>query len=215
VALASDAVSVSVAATVENPLTVARATAPRLATGSLRAKYRAPRLREQHVRRAELLRLLQCARERPLALLTAPAGYGKTTVLSQWAREAGRPVAWVTLDRSDGDREVLAHSIECAVARVGMRTPGASPEFLLVVDDAHVVPPDVLRDAVLGVLSWLPEGSQLALASRCEPSLPLGRMRADRMLVQARADDLAMSAVEAASLLQKAGLDLELTAVQS
>jgi LuxR family maltose regulon positive regulatory protein len=205
---------VSVTTTVENPLAVARAMAPCLATGYLRAKYRAPKLREQHVRRTELLSLLQRARTRPLALLTAPAGYGKTTVLSQWAHEAEWACAWVTLDRADADPEVLADSIETALAGIGMRKAGASRSFSLVLDDAHVVPPGVLRDAVLGVLSWLPEGSQLALASRCEPSLPLGRMRADRMLVQARAEDLAMSAVEAASLLQNAGLDLEFTAVQ-
>jgi LuxR family transcriptional regulator, maltose regulon positive regulatory protein len=205
---------VSAATRLENPSTLGRATAPRLLTGFLGPKYRAPKTRDQHVRRSELLSRLQRARACPLVLLTAPAGYGKTILLSQWAQAAERPLAWVTLDQADGDPAVLSDSIRTALARIEMRTASSSRSFSLVLDDAHVVSSDVFGDAVLGLLGWLPEGSQLALASRSEPTLPLGRMRADRMLVQARAEDLAMSAVEAASLLRNAGLDLEFTAVQ-
>ncbi len=186
----------------------------RFATAPAEAKFRAPRLREDFVRRAELLDRLEDERARPLILLAAPAGYGKTTLLTQWTDENRRPAAWVTLDAFDSDAEVLADSIATALAGIGIE-PGLGPGFLLVLDDAHIVPSGVLEDAVLGVLGWLPEGSQLALAARCEPELALGRMRAERVLVELHAQDLSMSAIEADSLLRKAGLDLAFAAVQT
>ncbi len=197
----------------DEPLTIEYAR-PRSAIDLPEPKFRAPKVRRDLVRRTELLSRLEHQRTRPLILLTAPAGYGKTTLLAQWAENRGCPCAWVTLDQLDGDPEVLEDSIAKAVARIGIE-PGLRRSFVLVFDDAHVVPPDVLKDAVLGILGWLPEGSQLALASRRESALALGRMRAQRMLVEIRTEDLSMSAAEAALLLRKAGLDLEFTAVQT
>ncbi len=190
-------------------LSVERPARPRLAADPLQAKYRAPKLREQLVCRTELLRRLDDARAHPLLLVIAPAGYGKTTLLGQWSERNGRPVAWVTLDEADGAREVLADSIATATARIELT------DFLLVLDDADVVSPETLGDVVLDVLDWLPGGSQVALASRCEPMLPLGRMRGQRMVVELGAGDLSMSTAEGASLLRKAGLDLDFAAVQA
>jgi LuxR family maltose regulon positive regulatory protein len=186
----------------------------RFATGLPEPSVGPPKVRQDSVRRADLLRRLEDERARPLVLLTAPAGYGKTTLLMQWARESGRPTAWVTLDEPDRDREVLADSIAGALAGIGV-DPSLGRSFLLVIDDAHLAAPKGLEAAVLGTLRWLPEGSQLAVASRCEPALALGRMRAGRMLVEVGAEDLSMSAAEAASLLRNAGLDLEFTDVQT
>jgi len=175
---------------------------------------RAPRPSTELVRRTGLLRRLERDRARPLLLVSAPAGYGKTTLLAQWTEECGGSVAWVTVDELDAEPGALAGSIASALVRIGIR-PGLRRRFVLVLDDAHLVPPDVLREAVLGILGWLPKGSQLAVASRCEPALALGRMRAQRMLVELHADDLSMSAIEASSLLRKAGLHPEFTAVQA
>ncbi len=166
------------------------------------------------VRRAGLLGRLERDGARPLVLLTAPAGYGKTTLLTQWTEESARRFAWVLLDETDNDPEILADSITIALTTIGVR-PRLRRSFVLVLDDAHVVPPDVLRDAVLGVLDWLPEGSQLAIASRCEPVLSLARMRAERMLLEIGAEDLTMSSAEGASLLRRAGLEPEFAAVQT
>jgi LuxR family transcriptional regulator, maltose regulon positive regulatory protein len=177
-------------------------------------RFTAPRRREESVRRAELLRRLEHERARPLLLLTAPAGYGKTTLLTQWAAESGLLSAWLTLDELDRDPQVLADSIASALAENGV-DPGLGRSFVLVIDDAHLAAPDGLEDALLGILRWIPEGSQLAVASRCEPALSLGRLRAQRMLVEVNAEDLAMSAAEAASLLRDAGLELEFTDVQT
>ena len=85
-------------------------------------------------------------------LLTAPAGYGKTILLRQWSEEDGRPFAWVTFDRADRDSQALADSVASALASIGMQ-PGLRRSFVIVFDDAHVVPPELLGDAVLGVLA--------------------------------------------------------------
>ena len=87
--------------------------------------------------------------------------------------------------------------------------------FVLVLDDAQVVAPESLNAAVLRMLDWLPERSQLAVASRCEPALPLGRMRAQRLLLELGSVDLSMSAIEAGSLLAQLGLDPELKPMQT
>jgi LuxR family maltose regulon positive regulatory protein len=178
--------------------------------------------REEFVYRSELLSRLDGARARPLVLLSAPAGYGKTTLLTQWSEQDDRPFAWVTLDSADGDAVVLADSIATSLARLGITQPGHGPatplvgtgrSFVIVIDAADLVPPGALADAVLWVLDWLPRGAQIAVASRSEPELPLGRMRGHRTLAELRAADLAMSDAEAAVLLRKAGLEFRATAV--
>jgi LuxR family maltose regulon positive regulatory protein len=176
-------------------------------------KFTAPTARPDSVRRDRLLGRLEQERHRPLILLTAPAGYGKTTLLAQWVAESRRPCAWVTLDRADDDPETLAASIESALEAAGV-APGVQSSWALALDDAQVVSPDTLNAAVLRILDWLPEQSQLAVASRREPALPLGRMRADRRLLAFSSSDLSMSAIEAASLLTRAGLDPGLEPMQ-
>ncbi len=193
-----------------------------LGAGPLEQKFRAPHAGTDSVRRAALLARLERWRNRPLVLLTAPAGYGKTTLLAQWVHDSGHRCAWVTLEATDGDPEGLADSIAFALDGIGVESgfgigvePGLGRSFALVLDDAHLVAPQVLKDAVLGVLGWLPEGSQLAVGSRNVPALALGRMRAQRMLVELRSEDLSMNATEAGSLLRTAGLAGNLLAVST
>jgi LuxR family transcriptional regulator, maltose regulon positive regulatory protein len=194
-------------------LSVDYAPPARLPIDVLEPKFRVPRRVEGFVCRSGLLSALDDARVRPLVLVSAPAGYGKTTLLAQWSERDRRACAWVTLDPADADPGVLGGSIATALARIGVHR-GLRGSFLLVLDDAHLIRSDVLADAVLGVLRWLPEGSQVALASRCDPVWPVGSLRGQRMLTELGVHDLAMSAVEAASLLRSAGLELEFTAVQ-
>ncbi|HEY6396200.1 MAG TPA: LuxR C-terminal-related transcriptional regulator [Solirubrobacteraceae bacterium] len=195
-------------------LTIQQAAGPRLVSEPLEARHGAPRMHEELVCRTELLSRLDRARGYPLVLVTAPAGYGKTTLLAQWSARGERPVGWVALDAADSDPARLADSILTALEWIEIDPVCPEQDFALVFDDAHLVPPGVLGDAVLDVLGWLPQGSQVAVASRCEPALPLGRLRGHRMLVELNAEDLSMSSVEAASLLRKAGIDLEFTDVQ-
>lgn len=178
------------------------------------AKFRAPRACGVLARRSELLGRLERERAHPLVLLTAPAGYGKTTLLKQWTDESRRPFAWVMLDEVDGDSEGIADSIAYSLATIGIE-PSLRRSFVLVLDDAHVVPRGVLKDAVLGVLGWLPEGCQIAVASRRAPPLALGRMRAQQMLVELGARDLSLSAVEATCVLRGSELELDSNALQA
>ena len=177
-------------------------------------KFRRPGQRQGAVRRSELLGRLERDHARRLILITAPAGYGKTTLLGQWVQENPRPCAWVTLDQADEVPGILEDSIDTALTEVGAGVELGS-DLVLVLDDGHALPPERLRDAVLDVLDWLPEGSQLAVASRCTPALPLSRMRAERMLVELDSHDLSMSAVEAAPMLRSAGLDPRSASAQS
>lgn len=178
--------------------------------------------REEFVYRSELLSRLDRTRARPLVLLTAPAGYGKTTLLTQWSEQDDRPFAWARLDSADGDPVMLADSIAAALTDIGISRPDHRVQqpalrpgrgFVIVIDDADLVAPATLAEAVLGVLEWLPLGAQIAVASRSEPELPLGRMRGHRTLVELGATDLAMSDDEAAVLLDKAGLEFDAAAV--
>ncbi len=189
------------------------------------------------VRRPKLVARLRSA---PLAVLAAPAGYGKSTLLAEWAQHDERPFLWVKLHRHD-EFAVVAQSIAHAfhgrdwpepdipfsshgsveddasitLAQNMQAVGGRGRGFVLVLDDAHVVRPTVLAAVVNGLLEHLTPGSQLALASRMEPPLPLGRLRAHRTLIEMRAHDLTMSPEEAASLLRMAGLELELEAVRT
>jgi LuxR family transcriptional regulator, maltose regulon positive regulatory protein len=187
----------------------------------------------QTVVRERLIRGLSQACDAPVVLIVAPAGYGKTTLLSQWARHDSRPFAVVALRPADNDPCHLLESIARALSRVaavedevfialsrpggahaaavlaplGRSLAGCGPSVLALDDVAAITAPEAI--AVLGELADLvPAGSQLALASRSEPELPVGRWRAQRRLVEQRSRDLAMTRREAAALLGANGLDL-------
>src|SRR5579884_2406544 len=184
--------------------------APRALIRSTGRRFAVPAVRSDSVRREELLSRLEDRRERPLIVLSAPAGYGKSTLLKQWVTQSRRPAAWITLAETDRDAQLLAYVMAAARARLRGKRGG-----LLVLDDAHRLAPVALEDVTLALLDWLPEGSQLAVASRSVPALSLGRLRAERMLVELGPRDLSMSAVEAAWLLRRAGVEVDFTTVQT
>src|SRR3954451_23624710 len=100
---------------------------------SLEAKRRRPPLREGLVSRRRLIRPLLGSADLPLALLVAPAGYGKTTVLSQWAEQDTRPFAWVTLEESENDAGRLLAAITSVLDKIEPVEAGAAmaPDALL------------------------------------------------------------------------------------
>ncbi|MEA2293614.1 MAG: LuxR family transcriptional regulator, maltose regulon positive regulatory protein [Solirubrobacteraceae bacterium] len=138
-----------------------------------------------------------------LVLLVAPAGYGKTTLLSEWVRREARTVAWLTLGPEDG-----AHPgrLAAKAARALDACGGGAEPSVLVLDDAHVMHTPAATAVVEALLDGLGEGSVLAIASRREPALRLSRLRAERAVAELGASDLAMSPVEAAMLLERAGV---------
>jgi LuxR family maltose regulon positive regulatory protein len=175
-----------------------------------------PRLREGTVRRERLLRRLAQTTHVPLALIVAPAGYGKTTLLVHWLRDDPRPVTWLTLDDADDDADRLTASIarvfgqpaDLMPAELAYAVERRDEPFVLVLDDHHRLCSADALAIVAMVADAMPPGSQLVLAGRKEPALPVGRLRAQGRLIDLWARDLAMTAREAATMLSLAGLEL-------
>src|SRR3954467_4658420 len=201
-------------------------------------KIQIPGVRSGLVPRARLVALLAGATEAKLALLQAPVGSGKTTLLAEWhaAADATRPFAWVRLDRGDNDPTRFVEGIIAALrtvvpavgeqALVDLAGPArltdvvlpslvndlaAHPQRLvLVLDDYHVIADPRVHEAVTFVLDHQPATLTLAVATRAEPPLPLGRLRVRRELVEVRAPQLQFNDDEATRLLnQMLGLELD------
>jgi LuxR family transcriptional regulator, maltose regulon positive regulatory protein len=213
----------------------------RVGAGAEPTGYGAPPFRDGFVSRPALIRRLVDSHDAPLALIAAPAGYGKTTLLAEWAASDRRPFIWIALGAEDRDPLAVAETIATAFEDAGWIEPdlwpaltasggarGRSPldrlmrsadlrsrAFVLVLDDAHNSRPSVLKGVVTALLDGLGSESQVALATRTEPPLPIGRLRAHRALVEVRTEDLAMAPAEAATLLRQAGLELDFGAVQT
>jgi LuxR family maltose regulon positive regulatory protein len=191
-----------------------------------------PPFRPGLVARGRLVERLADARDVPLALLVAPAGYGKTTVLVEWAEEDPRPFGWLAVEDDDNDaarlmaavalaldeiepvgREIFAalsacgpQDVEPVARRLGVAIAARRRPFVLVLDDVHRITAPDAHDVLRVIVDHMPRGSQLALASRTEPPLPVGRMRAHRRVIELRARDLVMTRAEAGLLLTGLGL---------
>jgi LuxR family maltose regulon positive regulatory protein len=186
------------------------------------------------VPRERLVRRLLAARDLPITLLVAPAGYGKTTVMSQWAERDERPFAWVTLDAGDNDPITLLSAIALALdavepvgwevfealssgrsdaptvalRRLARTLKGRDLPFVLALDDVHVLRRAVAREWVLPIGRALLPGSQLALAGRSDSALSVGRLRVQGSSLELHAEHLAMTRSEASALLRMARVDL-------
>ncbi len=176
-----------------------------------------PRLREGTLRRERLLCRLAQATHVPLTLLVAPAGYGKTTLLEHWLRQDPRSVAWLSVVEADDDPDRLVASIALALDDVALATTlvelAAMVErreepFVLVLDDLHHLRSREAHGVVMAIADAAPPGSQVVVAGRREPDLPIGRLRAQGRLIDFRARDLVMTPREAVTMLSLAGLDL-------
>ena len=155
----------------------------------------APRLGPALVPRPRLVRRLAEAAE-PIVLITAPAGYGKTTLLADWAARDGRRFTWTSGADAAEDPRALGLLIEAAA--------GGGPS-VVVVDDAD----RALAGPVADGAPRLPPGTTVVLASRRPPALPLGWLRVQRLAVELGPRELAMTRLEAAMLLDGAGLRLD------
>lgn len=176
---------------------------------------RVPHLREvsarpmrlPRARAARLLPLLSGPRARPINVLVAPAGYGKTTLLRAWVEHDPRPSAWLSLDHRHDDPllllQAIAQASDDAFARAGGR--GA----VLVIDDVQHVRSAGARATLAGVLRQPPDGMAIALASRAELPLPIARLHAEGLVTELRSPVLAMTREEAAEQYAAAGLRLD------
>ena len=143
----------------------------------------------------------------PLTLIVAPAGYGKTALLREWAKRDARPFAWLTLDERDNDPGRLLGAITCAVDSV--RPAGSDTPFALVLDDAHVLRSPAVRHVLASLAADLPAGASVAFAGRREPTLPVARLRAQRTLAELGPRELALTRPEAMALFRLSGVDIE------
>jgi len=196
-------------------------------------KLHRPVLRDGTVRRARLTRTLVAARP-SLTLVVAPPGFGKTSLLADWADIDPRPFAWVAIDRQDNDPTVLwtyigaalglATEGEEAADRLGalarepdpataifaqLKTPAAG--VVLVLDDYHLIEADECHETVMRMVELAPPGMELAISSRTDPPLPIARLRATERLAEFRAPDLQFTPEETAVLVNTS-LDLGLGA---
>jgi LuxR family maltose regulon positive regulatory protein len=209
---------------------------------SLATRLSPPRPRSHLVSRSRLIERLEQGMECALTLVSAPAGFGKTTLLTQWLAERSMPVAWLSLEPGDNDPTRFLTSLIAALQThypdldmnilALLQAPQSTPleralvvltndlmhrqrgDFALVLDDYEVITEQSLHRALAFLLDHLSPQLHLVLATRADPPLPLARLRACGQLNELRATDLRLSTGESESFLQTVmGLDLPLEAM--
>jgi len=172
-----------------------------------------------------------------LTLISAPAGFGKTTLVSEWLAGCGRPVAWLSLDEGDNDPtrfltylvaalQTIANNIGNGVLAI-LQSPQPPPiesiliallneittvpdNFVLVLDDYHVIDSKPVDNVLTFLLEYLPPQMHQVIATREGPHLPLARLRARGQLTELRAADLRFTPAEATDFLNQV-MDLNLS----
>jgi LuxR family transcriptional regulator, maltose regulon positive regulatory protein len=200
------------------------------------SKVHVPPLRPGTVSRTALVNRLRAHNACPLVTISAPAGYGKTTLLAQWSARDSRPFAWVSVDERDNDPIVLLrhlgaalHAIEPLDATIleALSAPGVSiwtralprvaaavrafPEPLVIVlDDSHILESQGSLEAVSVVADHVPDQSLLVLAGRVTPKLRIPALRASGRLLELESDALALNPREGQLLIRSAGAHVSL-----
>jgi LuxR family maltose regulon positive regulatory protein len=203
----------------------------------LRAKLYVPRYRANAVPRSRLHELLDEGARHDLTVVSAPAGFGKTTLLADWSQRSELPVAWVSLDERDDDPArfllYLIAAIETIHDDFGTTTRAflgslqsqeelepvltalsneileLPRDFVLVLDDYHSIRSETIHDALAFLLDHWPPPMHLVIAGRTSPPLPLPRLRARGRLIELGPPDLRFTQEEAADFLGRTmGLNL-------
>ena len=147
--------------------------------------------------RTALLNRLCSTKEGAIVTIVAPAGFGKTTLLAQWAERDRRPVVWIDLEPEDDDAEILESRLDGVADQPGVLT---------LVDDVHVVRSSAAVAVLVRLLGRTAHGTSVALAARRPPALPLARLRAGGRLLEIGMDELTLKDREAETLLRRAGV---------
>ncbi len=204
-----------------------------LTSALLTTKLYLPALRRELVSRPRLLARLNEGLTRPLTLISAPAGSGKTTLISEWrAAEAGQnlPLAWLALDDDDNDPARFLSYLIAALASLKpgfgdallplLQSPQPAPPkailtsfinevsrfstpFVLVLDDYHAINTQAIHEAMAFFLDYLPPPMHLIVTTRADPPWPLARWRVRQQLVEIRADELRFTSAETAAFLNQ------------
>jgi LuxR family maltose regulon positive regulatory protein len=186
------------------------------------------------VSRPDVVGRLRASRQASVVAVSAPPGYGKTSLLVDWAERERRPFAWVSIDDADNDLLVLLahvaialHRIEpvadsvfaglraqrgpissTAARRIGKAFSTRRKPVVLVLDDVDRLTDPLSLDAVVTMAAHTPAGSQLAVSGRSLGRLPLSRLRSEGRLLEIGVRDLALDAAGAHKLLRGAGVDV-------
>jgi LuxR family maltose regulon positive regulatory protein len=200
-----------------------------MAAPLLTTKPQIPPLTPHETPRPRLVDALECSvLSHKLVLLATPAGYGKTTLLAQWARVTGLSVVWLTLDQGDNDLERFLRYLLAGWEKVqpgmkesklGLLLSGMAPDsesvlaafinvanetpnpLVFVLDDYHLIEESAIHQALTFLLDHLPPTLHFVLAGRAEPPLPLARYRARAELLELRMADLQFRLAETQDFL--------------
>jgi LuxR family maltose regulon positive regulatory protein len=212
-----------------------------MSTTILATKLYIPPPRPKVVFRPNLIERLNEGLHRKLTLISAPAGFGKTTLVSEWVAGCKRPVAWLSLDEGDNDPACfltyLVAALQTVAPKIGEGILGIlhatqnqpppielllttllnelttiSDNFILVLDDYHVIETQSLNQALTFLIEHLPPQLHLVIATREDPPFPLARLRVRGQLTELRAIDLRFTPAEAAEFLNRV-MGLNLSAV--
>lgn len=203
----------------------------------LATKLFIPPPRPKAVRRPRLVDRLDEGMNSKLTLISAPAGFGKTTLVSEWIPDSEWPVAWLSLDEEDGELHRFLTYFIAALRKVtdgvgeGVLAMLESPQpppvesmltvllndiaaipdhFMLVLDDYHAIDSEPVDRSLGFLIEYLPPQMHLIVTTREDPQLPLARLRVRGELTEIRAADLRFTDAEAAAFLNEA-MDLNLT----
>jgi len=196
----------------------------------IRTKLQRPPIVGEHVHRSQLLERLDQRLQRPLTLVTAPAGYGKSTLVSCWLETCDLPAAWLSLDETDNDLHLFLSYLLVAVQTISpaagkdiqsiLNTSQLPPlsilsgilineldqikqAFILTLDDYQVINNKTIHNLLIEILKHPPHAMHLVLASRIDPPLALASLRAKGKMTEIRVQDLRFSLEETAEYLQK------------
>jgi LuxR family maltose regulon positive regulatory protein len=196
----------------------------------IRTKLHRPQVDRNHLHREYLLDRLNQRQHRPLALVSAPAGYGKSTLVSCWLTACDVPSAWVSLDGNDNDLRLFLSYFVSAIQRISSVACGDTESmlkvahlppvsvlvrsllnelnqmeqaFILVLDDYHLIRDKSVHKLVAQLLDHPSARMHLVLISRRDPPLPLNSLRAKGQMVEIRTQDLRFSLGETQTYLQQ------------
>jgi LuxR family maltose regulon positive regulatory protein len=196
----------------------------------LRTKFYVPPIRSIQIARPRLLELINRGLDRALILVSAPPGYGKTTLVSRWLKESKIPFAWLSLDSGDNDPNRFLQYLLAALLPIapgieddllGMlqgiqpaqfenvlnllanELASVSNPFVLVLDDFHVIQSEAVLKILSYLLEHLPNQMHLAILTRTDPPLPLSRLRVRGQLLDIRAEQLRFTQAEITAFLNE------------
>lgn len=195
----------------------------------LLTKLRVPYGRE-NIQRKRLIQVLNDGLQKKITLISAPAGFGKTTLLIEWVRQTDLPVAWLSLDRGENDPfqfwvyfyssirilypEIGDHAL--SILQVGYlnsindaltffinEIEKLSSQFVVILDDFHVVDTPTIHEALIFLIDHLPEQIRLILSSRTEPPWHLTRLRTCGELTEIHSENLCFTLDETAAFMKE------------